>query len=439
MSQTIPSTTLVIFGVSGDLARRYLLPSLAEICQNTDIRTNLRILGISRRDISENEILDDKNPELKGIFQTFQMDYEIPDEFKNLKSQISKNPSEQVIFYFAVPPEAVPAIVTSLGEAKLNTPDNLLLMEKPFGTDLASSRKLIEKTQEYFKEEQVYRIDHYLAKEMAQNIAVFLGSNVLFRDVWHNQYIDYVEIVTAESIGIEGRVKLWESTGSLRDFLQSHLLQLAALTIMEPCPHDFDFSDLPKRRLVALKQLYVDKNDLDKTAIRAQYDGYRDEVDNPDSKAETFVALQLHSSDPRWKNVPIYLATGKKLDRKLTQIRINFKKDREAEANMLTLRIQPNEAIELDLWVKRPGYERELQKKTLSFSYEQDFEDRLPNAYEQILVDAFRGSHSLFASSEEVLESWRIIQPVIDYWQQDDSEVKQYKSGSTIEELLKNT
>jgi len=366
------------------------------------------------------------------------MDYENPAEYQKLKTKLGQLDCDQIIFYFAVPPDAVLPIVQKLGEARLNSSKYKLLMEKPFGADLASAKKLVAAANRHFDEDQIYRIDHYLAKEMVQNVAVFLGSNALFRHVWDNSFIDYVEIVVAEKIGVEGRAGFYEQTGALRDIVQSHLLQLAALTLMEPCPHDYDFSDLPQRRLAALKQMSVDKRHLAQTLVRGQYRGYAKEVGNPSSLVETFVALRLESADPRWQNVPIYLATGKKLDQKLTQIRVNFKKDSQSEANRLTLRIQPREGIELELWVKQPGYERRLQKRSLSFNYEQDFEERLPDAYEQVIVDAIRGSHSLFAGSQEVLESWRILQPVLDYWRRQTDAPRLYAPGSSVEQVLES-
>jgi glucose-6-phosphate 1-dehydrogenase len=431
----LPSTTLVIFGVTGDLSSRYLLPALSEICSSSDIRASVRILGLTRRDVQAKEILKDNMANLGGQFDTFQIDYQKDSEYKKLKQKLDGQETEQIIFYFAVPPEAVLPIVGNLGRSGLNGGNIKLLMEKPFGSDLASARKIVQEVSTYFKEEQVYRIDHYLAKEMAQNIAVFLGSNALFGRIWNKDFIDYIEIVVAEEIGIEGRAHFYEQTGALRDIIQSHGLQLAALTLMEPCPHDFDFNDLPARRLAALKQLNV-ADTMDRSAVRGQYQGYKDEAGNPASSVETFAALELHSSDPRWQTVPIYLATGKNLDQRLTQIRINFKKDNSSAANTLIMRVQPREGIELDLWVKQPGYERQLQKKTLSFSYAQDFEERLPNAYEQIIVDALRGSQSLFAGSGEVLESWRIIQPVLDSWQSSDKGIKIYRPGSSVEDIL---
>jgi glucose-6-phosphate 1-dehydrogenase len=303
-------------------------------------------------------------------------------------------------------------------------------MEKPFGKDLPSAKKLIADTNRSFKEEQIYRIDHYLAKEMAQNIAVFLSSNAMFRDIWSNKFIEKIDIVAEESIGIEGRAHFYEQTGALLDF-QSHLLQLAALTIMEPCPDVFDFSMMRSRRLSALKNLKIQAGSV----VKGQYQGYRDEVKNPDSKVETFVSLSMRSSDPTWQNVPITLTTGKRLREKLTEIRIFFKKSQDAQTNLLRLRVQPREGIEIDLWVKKPGYEQELQMLPLDFSYQQYF-DHLPDAYEQVIVDAVRGRANLFASSDEILAGWEILQPVLDAKHE---KLVQYKPGSTVQEVISSS
>lgn len=431
MSQSLPSTTLAIFGVTGDLSRRKLLPALAEICQNSDIRAHLNILGISRQVIDTDMILPSNAQSLAKQFSLLQMDYSDKAEYKKLAAELKKQDADQVIFYFAVPPEAVLPIVNHLGDAQLNSGKYKLLMEKPFGTDLSSAEKLIRETDRHFKEAQVYRIDHFLAKEMAQNITVFLGSNALFRDVWNNQFIEKIEIVAEESIGVEGRGNFYEQTGALRDFVQSHLMQLAALTIMEPCPDVFDFSMVSQRRLAALKKLSVDGR---QPAIRAQYKGYAEEIGNPSSATETFVSLQLASSDPKWQGVPIQLTTGKAMAEKLTEIRVHFKKTQSAQTNLLKLRIQPKEAIELELWVKKPGYDDDLQKLPLDFSYSQYF-DRLPDAYEQVIVDAVRSRTNLFASSEEVLASWEVLQPVLDDWQADKSKIKLYKPGSSSNDI----
>jgi glucose-6-phosphate 1-dehydrogenase len=431
----VAQTTLVVFGITGDLSHRYLLPALAEIKKAGQLPKDLKILGISRREISPSDALRKNLDSLGGITDVMTMNLDDLADYRALKQTIGQR---HAVFYLAVPPDGVLPIIQKLGKAGLNGPNAKLLLEKPFGIDLDSAKKLISQTEKYFEEQQVYRIDHYLAKEMVQNIAIFLGSNVLFRDVWNSRFVDYIEIVAAEKIGVGGRGGFYEQTGALRDIIQSHLLQLAALTMMDPCPHDFDFADLPARRLAALRQLKVAK-DLESSLMRGQYRGYRREVGNAESASETFVALKLQSADERWQGVQVYLASGKNLDQKLTQIRINFKKVRDAEANTLILRVQPREGIELDLWVKQPGYERRLQKKSLSFYYEQNFEDRLPDAYEQVIVDVLRGSHTLFASGEEVLESWRILQPVLDFWSKGDGALKIYKPGSSVEQVLKNS
>lgn len=434
MADSLQPTTLVIFGVSGDLSQRYLLPALSEICQSSDLKAHLRILGISRRPIEARQILKGPTASLASQFETYRMDYDAPGEYQKLKTYLKSHDTEQVIFYFAVPPAAVLPIVARLGAAKMNTPRYKLLMEKPFGFDLASAKKLIKQTSQHFKDGQVYRIDHYLAKEMAQNIAVFLGSNALFRDVWSNQFIDKIEITAEESVGVKGREHFYEQTGALRDVVQSHLLQLAALTLMQPCEDFSDLEVLPSHRLAALKQLRL-AGGAD-CIIRGQYAGYRQTVGKPGSKTETFISLLLDSTDTRWKGVPIRLTTGKRLKQKLTEIRVYFKKAQDSQANLLRLRIQPREAIELELWVKKPGYEQELQKLPLDFVYKQYF-GRLPDAYEQVIVDAIRSRANLFASSQEVLASWTILQPVLDNW--DDRPLRTYQPVSSADTILKNT
>jgi glucose-6-phosphate 1-dehydrogenase len=428
--QSLPTTTLVIFGISGDLSRRYLLPALAEICQSSEIRASLKILGLSRRKITASEVLSEETAPLKPQLETYRLDYQQAEDYKKLKQKLEAQDSQQVIFYFAVPPGAVPEVVNQLGFAGLNTPKYRLLMEKPFGKDLPSAKRLIADTNRSFKEDQIYRIDHYLAKEMAQNIAVFLSSNAMFRDIWSNKFIEKIDIVAEESIGIEGRVHFYEQTGALLDF-QSHLLQLAALTIMEPCPDVFDFSMMRSRRLSALKNLKIQAGSV----VKGQYHGYRDEVKNPESKVETFVSFSMRSSDPTWQNVPITLTTGKRLREKLTEIRIFFKKSQDAQTNLLRLRVQPREGIEIDLWVKKPGYEQELQMLPLDFSYQQYF-DHLPDAYEQVIVDAVRGRANLFASSDEIIAGWEFLQPVLNTKHE---KLVQYKTGSTVQEVISSS
>jgi glucose-6-phosphate 1-dehydrogenase len=364
------------------------------------------------------------------------MDLESGESYQTLKNKIEAisaafKTKPEVIYYLSVPPAGVLPIIQHLGEAGLNSSNAKLLLEKPFGTNLESAQKLIAETQKHFPEDQVYRIDHYLAKEMAQNIVVFLGSNTLFRHVWNNTFIEKIEIEAAEKISIEGRANFYDSNGALRDIVQSHLVQLAALTLMEPCTDVFEFSELPARRLAALRSLRL----IDDEVVRGQYEGYKNEVNDPNSVTETFVSLNIESTDARWQGVPIKLTTGKNLKEKLTEIRVYFKKVDEAEENLLTLRIQPDEAIVIQLWVKQPGYERRLQKIPHEFTYSKHF-DHLPDAYEQVLVDAIQSNHSLFASSDEVLASWEILEAVQEKWTASNDDLVIYKPGSTSEEIL---
>ena len=433
----LPPTILVVFGITGDLSQRYLLPSLAQVCKTAHLPKDFKVLGVSRRDVSLSEVLGGNNKTLGKMTELFQMDLNSAADYRALKKKLSAvgrqvGSKPQVIFYLSVPPEAVLTIVKNLGQAGLNHGRAKLLLEKPFGFDLESARELIAQTTAYFPEEQVYRIDHYLAKEMAQNIIVFLGSNALFRDVWSNRFIEKIDIIAAEKIDIEGR-QFYESAGALRDIIQSHLLQLAALTLMEPCTGVFEYEEMSGRRLAALSVLEANTK---KPVIRGQYKGYRQEVGIPGSATETFVSLTIESGDPRWQGVPIQLISGKCLNDKLTEIRVYFKKKEDSEANRLALRVQPKEGIELDLWVKEPGYERRLKQKSLAFTYEQHYE-RLPEAYERVLLDAIRGNQSLFASSGEVIESWRILEPIQKGWDASNKDLRFYSRGSTIEQVLK--
>jgi glucose-6-phosphate 1-dehydrogenase len=433
MSSREKPTVLVVFGISGDLAGRYLLPALSTIKKAGQLPENFEILGLSRRRIFKSSVLKSKTRNLSSILTMQQLDMQDIKAFAELKKNlIGKN----VIFYLAIPPSTVPKVISLLGKAGLNTKNIKLLLEKPFGTDLASARLLVSQTVKYFSEDQIYRIDHFLAKEVAQNLTVFLGRNALFRNVWNGKFIERIEIVAAEQIGIEGRSDFYEQTGALRDLLQSHLMQLAALTLMEPCDDVYNTDEIANRRKKALSEIMPVKGRLLKEVKRAQYSGYKQEVENPSSRTETYVRLRIACKNHRWKKVPIILATGKALNDKLYEIRVFFKATDLHQTNRLRLRVQPREGFELDIWVKEPGYERKLQSHSLSFAYNSHFK-RLPDAYEQVLLDVVNGVQALFASNQEVIDSWRVLQPVLDLWQKDDKPLPVYQKGLTLEEVLK--
>ncbi len=423
-------TKLIIFGITGDLAGRKLLPALGRIIATGDY-DDLSIIGVSRRHVEQYEVLGDHHERLSGTTSMFTMDLTNPDDYTKLREYIGLADDEQAIFYLSVPPSSSAQIVENLGKSGLNTPNVKLLLEKPFGTDLASAREMINHVGQYFEESQVYRIDHYLAKEMAQNILIFRSSNAIFNNIWDNRFIEKIEVIASESIGIEGRAHFYEQTGALRDFVQGHLMQLLGLTIMD-IPDNANQDDTPAGRLAAIQQLQPAKPAL---AVRGQYQGYRDEVGNPDSMVETFVSLQLTSNDEKWRDVPMILMTGKALKEKRTEVRIHFHRQHASQANCLIFSIQPNEGVELDVYARRPGYNQSYEQKKLRFDYTHDSE--LPDAYEQVVVDAIRSHKSLFASGGEVLRSWEILQPIQEAWADSTAELKIYEPGSDIASIEK--
>jgi len=424
-------TKLLIFGITGDLATRKLLPALEQIISTGNF-DELSVIGVSRHAVNEADLFincSDKSF-LKDKLSIFSMNLSNLDDYGKLKEYISLKDDEQLLLYMAVPPQNTAEIVDMMGVSGINTPNVKILFEKPFGVDFTSAEKLIERTSCHYKEEQIYRIDHYLAKEMAQNIVAFRGRNALFNNIWNKDYIKSIDIIASQKIGIENRVHFYEQTGALRDIVQGHLTQLLVLTIMD-IPRDFEWNEMPKLRLSAIEQV----NPVNPSnAIRAQYDDYRDEVNNPNSNVETFVSLEITSNDPRWSGVPITMTTGKALADETTEIRINLKKNNDAEGNCLIFKIQPNEGICIELFIKKPGYGHKFETSFLSFDYPEHI--KLPDAYEQVIVDAISSQKSLFTSSEEVLRSWQILKPVQEAWESSEKSPKLYPIGSDIDSII---
>jgi glucose-6-phosphate 1-dehydrogenase len=424
-------TKLVIFGITGDLSTRKLLPALQKIIDTGDF-DDLSIIGVSRREVNIEELLHSSlgDASLSSKVSIFSMDLAKANEYHALKDYVALNDDEQLLVYLSVPPQAATDIVDFMGEAGINTPNVKILFEKPFGVDLASAQSVIARTARYYDEKQLYRIDHFLAKEMAQNIVAFRGGNALFGHVWNNDSIEKIEVLASEKIGIEGRAQFYEQTGALRDIVQGHLMQLLALTLMD-IPADYDWNSLPQMRFAALQALQLAASE---TAIRAQYEGYQDEVANPGSQTETFVVIDLYSTAPQWQGVPIQLITGKALSEKTTEVRIHFRKFHEGQSNCLIFRIQPNEGVEIDLFTKKPGYDRDFEMQKLQFGYPAN--TRLPDAYEQVIVDAIHSRKSLFTGSDEVLRSWEILQPIQAAWNMDKTALQTYPQGSTYNSIL---
>jgi glucose-6-phosphate 1-dehydrogenase len=431
----IQPTILVLFGVSGNLAKNKLLPALSAMAKAEALPSHFKIIGISRQPLTVEAITEDSF--LRQVLTLYQMDPGDLAAYTGLQEYLEQQTQEfpasgQRVVYASLPPNAVEGVIEGLGQTGIIRSNDKLLLEKPFGTDVASAKTLLAQLHRYFQESQLYRIDHYMAKEMAQNIVTFRSSNALFKRTWNSTFIESITVLASEVIDIEGRAEFYEQTGALRDVMQNHLVQLAALVLME-LPAEDDWATIPGKRLQAIRQLQLA---TDTKSVRAQYEGYRTAVDNPDSIVETFAGVTLQSTDPAWRGVPIHLLTGKALDRKATEITIRYHKDAAYEANELTLRLQPNEGVEMTLWAKEPGYERHPHQVLLSFLYQHHF-DGLPEAYERVLVDVMRADHSLFTTGEEVLASWKLLQPLQELWQA-QADIPSYTPGTSSEIILQN-
>lgn len=430
MQNSVP-TILIIIGITGDLSKRMLLPAIDQLAQANELPKDFYLIGTTRQlDVNKKDLIKNVKGEILRINIAEESDYKIlADRLTAIEKDFGK--AAQRVFYLSIPPQVSRPVIEFLGKSGLaKIKDTKILLEKPFGTNLESASELINEIDKHFDAEQVYRIDHYLAKEMAQNLIVFRLGNSLFKHTWNRKFIEKIEIVASEKIGIEGRANFYEQTGALKDVVQSHLIQLAALTLMD-LPETFDIKDIPQKRLSVLKSLQPVMG----KAIHGQYEGYRDETQNPNSIVETFASITLASTSSKWKGVPIILTTGKNLDVKKTEIKITYRQEDVRESNQLTLRLQPNEGIELSLWAKRPGYSKQIEQHKLHFNYREHYES-LPEAYERVLVDAINSDHNLFTSSAEVLEAWRIIEPIQKRWEINSDDLVIYRKESKISQVV---
>lgn len=438
-------TILIIVGISGDLSKRKLLPAIGQIAATGMTPEKFRIVGVTRRDdLDINNLLSNTSNKDYLISNTelFGMDLENENDYSKLSDRLSEIEKEfgsttQYLFYLSIPPNVSKKIIELIGKSGLaKRPETKLLLEKPFGVDLKSATLLISHIEQYFDTKQVYRIDHYMAKETAQNIIVFRDGNSLFKRTWNKDFISKIEITASEDIGIEGRANFYEQTGALRDLVQGHLFQLLALVLMD-IPEENKLSDVPRLRYESLKELYIPSTNSSLLSYvkRGQYKDYREEVNNPLSMTETFASIDLESKNPKWQGVKINLTTGKALKGKFTEIKILYKKEHDHESNELILRLQPDEGISFSVWAKRPGYDHQVSRHSLNFSFK-DHYTALPEAYEQVLFNAINGDHSLFSTSEEVIETWRILDPLQKAWAASVYDLIIYKKGSIISEVI---
>jgi len=387
-------TQLVIFGITGDLAGRKLLPALDSIIK-TGNYDDLSIIGVSRREVSVNDIVGEY-PTLTPRTDLFTMNLADAGDYTKLKAFLEAQETDQTLFYLSVPPGAAADIVDFLGEAGLNSARYKVLFEKPFGYDLASAEEFIARTGRYFAEDQIYRIDHYMAKEIAAEVLRVRRDAENHHHTWGNNSIKRVSVVATEKIGIEGRAEFYQQTGALRDFVQGHLMQLLSLVLIDKP----GTRSLPEERLAALE--LIQPADPRK-AIRAQYEGYSNEVGQPNTTVETFVGLELESRDPSWQGVTLQLVTGKSLSEKRSYIEIEY----------------------LD------GMKDVFEEGKIVLE-----NCRTLDAYERLLLAAIASEKDIFTTSSEVLRSWQIVAPVQKAWSMDDS-IDLYRPGSRI--TLKNS
>ncbi len=449
---------VVIFGASGDLTQRKLFPALHNLQAEERIPEATAIVGTSRTKYTDGEFAglmraavndhsrmkpteDSWSTLGKDVFYV-PGDASDPEFFGRLKARLEEI-DEQAgtqgnrVWYLATLPKLFPAIAEGIGKSGLldTTGWHRLVVEKPFGYDLASAHDLNSVLRTHFAEDQIYRIDHYLGKETVQNLLVFRFANAIFEPIWNRRYIDHVQITVAETLGVENRAAFYDQTGALRDVAQNHLLQLLALTAMEP-PVAWDADSIRDEKVQVLrgvKRWSVD--DCGQTIARGQYEGYHERS----SSTETFVAMKLFVDDWRWAGVPFYLRTGKRLPSKTTEIAIQFQQVphllfqktavEELDPNVLVVRIQPDEGFSLTFGAKVPGPDVRVRTVDMEFDYEEDFGSGTPEAYERLLLDCMLGDATLFARADEIEEAWEIVDPILEHWRE-GGRPGIYKEGS---------
>jgi len=456
-----PPCAIVIFGANGDLTRRLIIPALYNLARTHLLPSSLSLIGVDHNIKTSEEwtaqlkgalaqALDRNNEEIdESLWQqvarcmTFLSgDFEQPDTYQRLKDLLAELDEKQslngnVLFYMAVADRFFGTIAGKLGEAGLVNSDakgfRRLIVEKPFGHDLASAKALNACLLKYLKEEQIYRIDHFLGKETVQNIMALRFANGLFEPIWNRDRIDHVQITVAESIGVETRGKFYEATGALRDMVPNHLFQLVAMTAMEP-PVSFDAEDIRSKKAEMFKAIHpLTLSDV----VRGQYESgivgdekalaYRAEANvSPDSTVETYVAMRLSIDNWRWAGVPFYLRTGKRLSKRYTEIAIRFKQApyalfretpvEELDADWLILRIQPDEGIRLRFNAKRPGPAMALESVAMEFKYKDYFKQAPAVGYETLIYDCLIGDATLFQRADQVEAAWALVEPVLTGW-----------------------
>jgi len=480
------SCIIVIFGVTGDLARKKIIPALYKLFTMGLLNEKTRIVGIGRRKYSNMEYSEYINSALEKLTAApdgsptgdflkinsyHEADFTDSAEYPGIREYLKKLAARYKIcdflYYLSTPPANFEQIITSIHASGLSRPDFLdvscagsfvrVVIEKPYGYDISSARALNEKVLSIFSEDQIYRIDHYLGKETVQNIMIFRFVNGIFEPIWNQKYIDNVQIKVFESEGIGGRANYFDRSGIIRDIIQNHSLQMLSLIAMEPSASNAPDAVRNEKLKVLQSIRPFDGNEASKFLTAAQYsagiiDGETVQAYNrekniaSDSATETFAAIKLFIDNWRWAGVPFYLIAGKRMPERLTEVIVTFKPAphmifnslcnmSEPVSNRLVIRVQPDEGISLKIFCKRPGFETELQPVSMNFNYSGSFEASLPEAYERLILDALNGDATLFMRSDEIEAAWNYITPVLECLKNKKIELKNYAAGTPGPEL----
>ncbi len=474
----VPPCAIVIFGASGDLSKRKLLPSLYRLFFERRISSSFAVIGSSRTPMSDDafrekmkesvsKFLEDA-PFDEDVWQSFAQclfyvpgDLSNPESYEDIKRKLdqvekSHETAGNALFYLSTQPSYYAEAILELGKHGLQKGNGWrrVIIEKPFGHDLNSARKLNEEIHKVFDESAIYRIDHYLGKETVQNILAFRFGNGIFEPLWNRRYIDYLQITAAESIGVEGRGGYYQEAGALRDMIQNHLSQVMATVAMEP-PTVFDANNVRDERAKLLRSVRIMKpEDVPQYAVAGQYGpakvggqdllGFREEPSvDKDAQTDTYAAVTFFVDNWRWAGVPFYIRTGKRMPKRVTDIAIQFHAaplglftqetktgPREARPNLLVLRIQPEEGISLRFLSKSPGSGMRVRPVSMDFNYGSSFGERSPTAYETLLLDAMAGDPTLYTRQDMVDASWQIVQPILDAWANTKFDFPNYPAGS---------
>ncbi|MCL4113530.1 UNVERIFIED_CONTAM: hypothetical protein GTU68_011182 [Idotea baltica] len=451
---------LIIFGASGDLTARKLIPAIYNLYKGNHLPENYVVLGASRSDWSDADF-----QELKDVDEAFISGFcdklfyhQLKEDYSCLNERITTINGEfgtdnNYIFYFSVPPSIYESLAKNIYDQGLHNEDDgwkRVVVEKPFGYSLETAKNLNIALHNYFKEPQIFRIDHYLGKETVQNLLVTRFANSIFEPLWNRNYIHHVEVTNAESVGVEKRGGYYDKSGALRDMFQNHLLQIVSLIIMEP-PIGSNAEEIRNEKVKALKSLRIMKDDktLHDNTIRAQYvasvidgekvNGYREESGvDANSTTETYAAIKFFVDNWRWADVPFYVRTAKRMPTKVTEIVIHFKSphhqifkesDIANKDNKLVIRIQPDEGILIKFGVKVPGQGFNVERANLDFYYSSLVDTYVMTAYERLLLDAMQGDATLYARADEVEAAWEFVDPILNYWKNSDAKVYGYSAG----------